>query len=100
MAGSDIGARRRFAANIELLREREGLSLARLAERSQVDRGELAGILCGEREASAGAIYMIAGALGVDPGELFAGVTWDPPATGGSGYQVEEAPKDWPPEHA
>jgi transcriptional regulator with XRE-family HTH domain len=100
MTGSDREARKRFAANIELLREGAGFSLATLAERSQVDRAHLAMILSGELEASASAIYMIAGALGVDPGELFTGVTWVPPVSGGSGYRVEEPPDEWPPEDA
>lgn len=90
MGDTDRHARERFAANVEGWRRRRGLSVKELAERSQIDDDELASILRGETEAGAGAIYMIAGALGVDPGELFRGVIWVPPAMGGDGYVVEE----------
>lgn len=94
MTGSDRDARKRFAANIERLRRREGLSLGQLAERSQIDRVELGQILRGDRDPGAGAIYMIAGALAVDPGDLFEGVSWDPPLTGGPGYRIDDPEGD------
>jgi transcriptional regulator with XRE-family HTH domain len=83
-------AQARFGANVEDLRQRAGLSLDALAERSQLDRADLNGILNGESEASASTAYRLAGALGVDPGDLFSGMGWPPPADSGDGYAIEE----------
>jgi len=91
MEYTDRDARERFAANVEGLRRKVGLSLGELASRSRVDSDELSRILSGETEARAGAIDMIAGALGVDPGELFRGISWAPPAEGRpGGYALED----------
>jgi transcriptional regulator with XRE-family HTH domain len=82
MADTDREARERFAANIERLRRREGLSVEELAERSAVDAGELGEILRSDREVGYGTIAALAGALGVRAGELFEGITWTPPGEG------------------
>jgi transcriptional regulator with XRE-family HTH domain len=79
MADTDREAREHFAANIERLRRRDGLSVAALAARSAVDARELREILRGDREAAYGTIAALAGALGVEPGELFEGIRWTPP---------------------
>jgi transcriptional regulator with XRE-family HTH domain len=84
-------ARQRFAANLESLRESRGLSLDTLAERSELGREELARILSGETEANAEMIYLLAGALGAEPGDLFTGIAWVPPADGGSGYVIDDS---------
>lgn len=93
MADTDRDARERFATNVEGLRRQAGLSLDELATRSRVDGDELRRILSGELEAGAGAIDKIAGALGVDPGELFRGISWVPPTEGRSGRFVVEGPE-------
>ncbi len=82
MADTDRDARERFAANIERLRRREGLSVEELARRSEVDAGELGEILRADREAGYGTIAALAGALGVQAGELFEGISWTPPGEG------------------
>jgi transcriptional regulator with XRE-family HTH domain len=90
MAHTAREARERFAANVEVLRRRAGLSQDELASRSGVDGADLQRILSGEMEVGAGATSMIAGALGVGPGDLFRGITWIPPAEGRPGrYEVE-----------
>jgi transcriptional regulator with XRE-family HTH domain len=94
MAATDRDARERFAANVERLRQRSGLSAEALAERSQVDPGEIEAIFRGDVEARAGTIYRLAGALGVEPEELFDGVAWVPPRDGGPGYVVEKPDGD------
>jgi transcriptional regulator with XRE-family HTH domain len=94
MTPTERDARERFVANVEDLRRRTGLSREEFAQRSQVDSAELMRILRGELEAGAGAIYMIAGALGVEPGQLFQGVTWVPPQMGGPGYVIEDLEGD------
>ncbi|MCW2981571.1 MAG: hypothetical protein JWO14_3298 [Solirubrobacterales bacterium] len=80
----------RFGANVEGLRQRRGMSVEALAERSELARGNLTEILSGKAEASANTVYLLAGALGVTPGDLFQGMTWAPPAEGGSGYVIED----------
>jgi transcriptional regulator with XRE-family HTH domain len=89
-AKREAQALERFAANIENLRRSRGLSLDALAERSELGREELARILSGETEANAGTIYLLAGALGADPGDLLSGIAWVPPADGGSGYVIDD----------
>jgi transcriptional regulator with XRE-family HTH domain len=79
----------RFGANVEGLRQRRGMSVEALAERCQLGRVDLAEILSGEAEAGANIVYLLAGALGVDPGDLFQGITWASPADGGRGYVIE-----------
>jgi transcriptional regulator with XRE-family HTH domain len=81
----------RFGANVENLRQRAGLSIEALADRSQLDPDDLTRILNGETEASANAIYVLAGALGVEPADLFHGMSWSPPANGGRGYEVDSS---------
>jgi transcriptional regulator with XRE-family HTH domain len=81
----------RFGANVETLRQRAGLSLHALAERSQLDPDDLTAILEGESEASIGTTYLLAGALGVDPADLLRGATWSPPADGGNGYAIDDS---------
>jgi transcriptional regulator with XRE-family HTH domain len=90
MTETNRAAQARFGANVEGLRQHRGLSVEVLAERSELGRDELTGILSGEVEARAGTVYLLAGALGVDPGDLFRGLSWAPPADGGSGYVVED----------
>jgi transcriptional regulator with XRE-family HTH domain len=94
MTSTERDARERFVANVENLCRRNGLSVEELAKRSQVDRGELTKILRREGEADASVISMVAGALGVDPGALFQGVSWVPPAKGGTGYVIEDPDGD------
>jgi transcriptional regulator with XRE-family HTH domain len=79
MADTDRDARERFAANIERLRRRDGLSVEELSARSDVDARELKEILSADREAAYGTIAALAGALGVEAGELFEGIRWTPP---------------------
>lgn len=81
----------RFGANVETLRQRAGLSLDALAERSQLDPDDLINILSGGSEASATTVYLLAGALGVEPADLLEGLSWSPPADGSSGYAIDEA---------
>jgi transcriptional regulator with XRE-family HTH domain len=74
MADTDREARERFAANVERLRRRKGMSAESLAERSGIDAGELDEILRADREPDYEAIARLSGAFGVDPGKLFEGI--------------------------
>ncbi len=91
MTDTNREVQERFGANVETLRRQAGLSLDALAERSQLDPADLTAILNGDSEASTNTIYLLAGALGVDPADLLHGMTWSPPADGGSGYEVDDA---------
>lgn len=84
----------RFAANVERLCRQHGYSRERLAELSGIGGEELDSILRGDAEASVEAVYRLAGALGVAPGDLHAGVAWVPDGEGGGEYWVEEADGD------
>ncbi len=89
-----IDARRHLAGIVEGLRRERGYSLDRVAARSMIDRDDLDRILSCEVEADLGDIYLLAGALGVDPGRLFDGLRWTPPAAGGSGYETAGGGQD------
>jgi transcriptional regulator with XRE-family HTH domain len=92
MSDTSIEAQKRFGANVDDSRRRLGLSIEQLAERSKLDRDDLVKILNGEDEARASTVHRLAGALGVDPGDLFGGMRWVSPADGGTGYEIEERP--------
>jgi transcriptional regulator with XRE-family HTH domain len=96
MADTDREARERFAANIQRLRLRDGLSVELLAERAELDGRELREILRGEGEARYGTIALLAGALGVEPEELFQGIRWIPPEGDDRGrFEIEESGGGW-----
>ena len=80
--------RRHLAGIVEELRRDRGYSLDRLAARSMIDRGDLDLILVGEVEADLSDIYLLAGALVVEPQRLFDGLRWTAPSAGGSGYEI------------
>jgi transcriptional regulator with XRE-family HTH domain len=95
MAETHEEARERFAANVERSRRGKGISVTELAERSTVDPRQLGEILRGDREPGYATIALLAGALGVEPGELFRGIAWIPPEEGGEGrFEVEEADRE------
>jgi transcriptional regulator with XRE-family HTH domain len=87
MADRREEARARFAANVERLRHREGISVAELVRRSELDQETVEELLLGEAEPRLDTIYLIAGALGVDPANLFDGVAWIPDGRGGGEYR-------------
>lgn len=87
-------ARRRFAANVERLRRQHDYSFEQLAERSRIGTEELEAILRGEAEASVEAVYRLAGALDVEPGQLHEGVAWIPDGEGGGEFRVDEPDGD------
>jgi transcriptional regulator with XRE-family HTH domain len=94
MTDKNREAQARFGANVEALRQRRGMSVETLAERSELGQAELTEILSGQVEARAGTAYLLAGALGVDPGDLFRGMSWTPPADGGNGYVIDDLKGD------
>jgi transcriptional regulator with XRE-family HTH domain len=79
MADTDRKVRERFAANIQRLRRRDGLSVEELAERARLDARDLEELLRGERDPGYGTLALLAAALGVDPECLLQGIRWIPP---------------------
>lgn len=75
-------ASRAFGQNLARLRERAGLSQAGTAER--LHRTEVSLIERGQRVPRLDTIVKLAGALGVEPCALLAGLAWklDPPNVG------------------
>ena len=91
MADTDREARERFAANVERLRRREGLSSVSLAERAGIDVRQLEAILRADEEADYGTIARLSGALGVGPADLLEGIRWIPPGEDERGrYAIDE----------
>jgi len=67
-----------FGANLARARKRAGLSQEEVAVRASIHRTAVGMIERGERIAKADTVAKLAGALGVNPGEFFAGVVWEP----------------------
>ena len=70
------GLNRRFAENLVLLRGRAGLSQGRTAERAGLHLTEVSLLERGLRLPRLDTIVKLAGAIGVEPCELLAGMTW------------------------
>jgi transcriptional regulator with XRE-family HTH domain len=69
---------RSLGANLRQLRKDRNFSQEALAFRAEVHRTEVSLLERGERDPGFGVILKLAGALGIDPGELFAGVAYLP----------------------
>jgi transcriptional regulator with XRE-family HTH domain len=79
-----------LVSRILRLREQSGLSIERLGELSMLDRGRLERILDGTEEISIDMVFLLAGALGVEPSTLLEGVEWIPDGKGGGQYRVPD----------
>ena len=69
--------RDRFAENLRKARKKANISQAELGRRCDVHRTEVSLLERRGREPRLGTIVKLAGALGVTPESLCAGVTWD-----------------------
>ena len=67
-----------FGANLLRCRERAGLSQEDTAVRASIHRTAVGMLERAERVARADTIVKLAGALEVDPGNLFEGIVWEP----------------------
>lgn len=65
----------KFGQNAQSLRKERKLSQEKLAERAGLDATYISGIERGVRNPSVVAVVRLAGALGAEPGELFAGLS-------------------------
>jgi len=82
--------KRHFADKVARLQRDRGLSNEALAARAKLDLGELEAILRCESEAALDAIFLLAGALGVEPGELLGGIAWVPGEDDEGGYRAKD----------
>jgi len=67
-----------FGDNLKRVRERSGLSQDEVAVRASVHRTEISQIERGLRIPRVDTLVKLSGSLEVDPGELLAGLTWEP----------------------
>ncbi len=68
----------RFGANLRDCRKRVGLSQEETAVRASLHRTAVGQIERAERVCRVDTLVKLAGALEVDPGELFEGIVWEP----------------------
>lgn len=71
-----------------------GLTLASLAAEAGIDPRRLGAFLEVREEATAEDLLRLAGALGVEPGELLTGVAWVTDGKGGGEYRAPERGPD------
>lgn len=68
----------RFGENLRRARRRAGLSQDELAARASLHRTEIGMLENGQRVARVSTLIQLAGAIGVEPTELIAGIHWVP----------------------
>jgi len=73
--------RARFGANVRKHRERLGISQWDLAFRAEMGITAISPVELGRTMPRIDSFIRLAGALGVTPGELAAGISWEPPET-------------------
>jgi transcriptional regulator with XRE-family HTH domain len=71
-------AQERFAANLRQARTKAGISQEELGHRCELHRTEISLLERAGREPRLGTIVKLAGALETTPGELAAGIAWQP----------------------
>jgi transcriptional regulator with XRE-family HTH domain len=78
-----------FGANLRYCRRRAGLSQEETAVLASLHRTAVGQLERGERVARADTIAKLAGALGIDPGDLFDGIVWQTGETRPGGFRLE-----------
>jgi XRE family transcriptional regulator, regulator of sulfur utilization len=68
---------KQFGANLSRLRERSGITQEELAFRASLHRTEIGLLERGGRIPKIDTLAKLAGALEVEPGELFLGIVWE-----------------------
>jgi transcriptional regulator with XRE-family HTH domain len=71
----------RFGANVAGARQRADLSQEELGVRASLHRTEISCVERGMRVIRIDTLVKLAGGLGVDPGVLLAGISWQPGET-------------------
>jgi transcriptional regulator with XRE-family HTH domain len=80
----------RIGRNIRRLRKAAKLSQEACAERAEIHPTGMTFLEWGEREPKAETLLRLAGALGVEPAALLAGVRWEPGQYGPGRFVVGE----------
>lgn len=70
-----------FGGNLARCRKRAGISQEALSFLASVHRTAIGQLERGERVARIDTLIKLAGSLGVDPGELLTGLSWEPGGT-------------------
>jgi transcriptional regulator with XRE-family HTH domain len=81
-----------FARNLVRCRERAGLNQAELASRAGLDRAHVSILEHAGRHPQIDTVVKLAGALGVEPGELLRGMTWKPSKIREGKFRVDDDP--------
>jgi DNA-binding XRE family transcriptional regulator len=79
---------RRFASNLQRLREAAHLNQEELAFRADIHRTQISFIESGKRMPRLDTLMKLAGALGVPVGDLVAGIIWTPSEHRRGGFTV------------
>lgn len=69
---------KRFAENLSRYRKKSGLSQEALAQRAEIHRTQAGELLRGNQLPRLDTLIKLAGALGVSPGDLIEGISWEP----------------------
>ena len=83
------GVALKFGDNLRCCRSLAGLSQEELAERTSLDRSEVAELESGELIARIDALVQLAEALAIRPGDLIAGISWIPGEAGDGDFSFE-----------
>jgi len=73
-----VNVAQRFGANLVACRERANLSQEALGVRASLHRTEIGLLERGERVPRIDTLAKLAGALGIEPGQLLTGIAWRP----------------------
>lgn len=77
---------KQFGANLARARKRAGLSQEAAALRASLHRTEIGLLERGERTPRIDTAVKVAAAVGVEPGDLFEGIAWEPGALRPGGF--------------
>ena len=83
---------RQFASNVERVMVEQGLTVEELADRAELSLNHVNLILRGRRNVQLDTLVKLAGALGVTPERLLAGVEWISDGHGGGEFRGRSAP--------
>ena len=84
----------RFGKNLARCRKRVGISQEETAVRASLHRTAVGQIERAERVCRVDTLIKLAGALGVEPGELLDGLQWEPGGTRLGQFRLEAAERE------
>jgi hypothetical protein len=79
-----------IAANLVRVMRRRRVSPRRLAERSLLEVEQVVAFLAGVEEPRVDAVFLLAGALEVEPAVLLEGIEWVPDGRGGGRFRIRD----------